>query len=98
MGPNPPRCGSRYEFLSHKPRLQRCQKKNSVTAREKLPHLFSPWEQVGERIIKSPRVVLCLDFDGTLVRIAPRPNQVRVATRTARLLRRLGRHKRVSVI
>ena len=98
MRPNPPRCGSRYEFLSHKPRLPRCQKKNSVTAREKLPHLFSHWDEVRERIIKSPRVLLCLDFDGTLVRIAPRPNQVRVATRTARLLRRLGRHKRVSVI
>src|ERR1700694_2109704 len=44
------------------------------------------------------KVPFCLDFDGTLVRIAPRPNQVRVLARTARLLRRLGRHPRVSVL
>jgi trehalose 6-phosphate phosphatase len=70
----------------------------SVKARQNLPHLFSHWDEVIERIRKSPRVLLCLDFDGTLVRIAPRPNQVRVVARTARLLRRLGRHSRISVM
>lgn len=69
-----------------------------MNAREKLPHLFSRWDEVAGRIRKSRGVLLCLDFDGTLVRIAPRPEQVRVGARTARLLRRLGRQRKASVI
>jgi trehalose 6-phosphate phosphatase len=70
----------------------------SIKVRRKLPHLFSRWDEVIERIRKSSRLLLCLDFDGTLVRIAPKPNKVRVLVRTVRLLRRLGRHAKVSVI
>jgi trehalose 6-phosphate phosphatase len=70
----------------------------SIKVLRKLPHLFSHWEEVIERIRKSSRLLLCLDFDGTLVRIAPKPNKVRVLARTARLLRRLGRHAKISVI
>jgi trehalose 6-phosphate phosphatase len=72
--------------------------RNNTSIRRELPHLFSHWDKVIERIRKSSRLLLCLDFDGTLVRIAPKPNRVRVLVRTARLLRRLGRHAKVSVI
>ena len=69
-----------------------------MNSREKLPHLFSHWHEIVGRVRQSPGVMLCLDFDGTLVRIAPRPDQVRVAARTVRLLRRLARYRRVSVM
>jgi trehalose 6-phosphate phosphatase len=69
-----------------------------MNAREKLPHLFAHWDEIVERVKKSSGLLLCMDFDGTLVRIAPRPNQVRVTARTAGLLRRLSQHRKISVM
>jgi trehalose 6-phosphate phosphatase len=61
------------------------------------PHLFKHWAGVASRIQASRRVVVFLDFDGTLVRIAPRPDAVSVSLATRGALRRLVNHPRVTL-
>jgi len=62
-----------------------------------LPNLLSHWDSVAARLRESERVALFLDFDGTLVPIAPRPDQVRLEASTRRLLGRLAKRPRVRV-
>lgn len=62
------------------------------------PRLVADWARVAAQIKSSRRVVVFLDFDGTLVNIAPRPDQVRLAPATRRVLRRLARHPRVTLV
>lgn len=62
------------------------------------PSLVADWARVAAQIRSSCRVALFLDFDGTLVNIAPLPDQVRLAPATRRVLRRLARHPRVTVV
>jgi trehalose 6-phosphate phosphatase len=68
-----------------------------TVSRRAIPHLFQHWDLVAARIRASRRVVVFLDFDGTLVRIARRPDRVRVAPRTRRILLRLARNPRVTL-
>ena len=65
--------------------------------RRGVPHFLSHWEHIAARIRTSHRIALFLDFDGTLVRIAPRPNRVRLVAATRRILRRLANHPRVII-
>jgi len=62
------------------------------------PSLAADWARVAAQIRPSRRVVVFLDFDGTLVKIVPRPDMVRLATSTRRVLRRLARHPRVTLV
>jgi trehalose-phosphatase len=60
--------------------------------------LAGNWKRIAAQIKSSRRVVVFLDFDGTLVNMAPRPDQVRLEPLTRRVLRRLSRHPRVTVV
>jgi trehalose 6-phosphate phosphatase len=62
------------------------------------PSLVADWGRIAAQIHSSCRVAVILDFDGTLVKIAPRPDQVRLAPATRRVLRRLARHPRVTLV
>lgn len=62
------------------------------------PGLVADWDRLAARIRLSRRVAVFLDFDGTLVNIAPLPDEVRLAPVTRRVLRRLVRHPRVTLV
>ncbi len=66
--------------------------------RRMAPSLAAHWARVAAQVRSANRVVLFLDFDGTLVDIVPLPNLVRVKPAARRLLRRLARHPRVTVV
>jgi trehalose-phosphatase len=54
-------------------------------------HLLACWPELRKSLRAAKRVVLFLDFDGTLVRLRRRPEDVRLASTRRRLLRRLAR-------
>jgi trehalose-phosphatase len=62
------------------------------------PRLMADWDRVAAQIQSSRRVAVLLDFDGTLVNIVRRPGQVRLASPTRSVLRRLARHPRVTLV
>jgi len=62
-----------------------------------IPHLFEHWQTIERRISAKKRVVLFLDFDGTLAATALRPNRVRVKPAIRDALRGLARHRRAIV-
>ena len=63
-----------------------------------VPHLLAQWDRLAAKIRTHPRVVVFLDFDGTLVDIAPRPEKVRLAPTARRTLQRLARHSRATLV
>jgi trehalose-phosphatase len=54
-------------------------------------HLFDEWEKVLARAHRASRLVLCLDFDGTLAPIRQRPQSVWLAADARRLVQRIAR-------
>jgi trehalose 6-phosphate phosphatase len=63
-----------------------------------VPHLFTQWDRIAARIREHDRVTVFLDFDGTLVDIAPRPNLVRLKSKARSILRRLARHPQATLV
>lgn len=61
------------------------------------PHLFSQWDRIVRLIRKKKRLVVFLDFDGTLVRIAPLPEAVRLDQGTRDILQKLAGHRNVTL-
>jgi trehalose-phosphatase len=61
------------------------------------PSLAANWARVAAQIRPCPRVVVFLDFDGTLVDLTPLPDQVRLAPAARRVLQRLASHPRATV-
>jgi trehalose 6-phosphate phosphatase len=68
-----------------------------IPARPTTPHLFAQWDLVARRIRDKKRVAILLDFDGTLVRIAPMPEAVRLDQGTKDILEKLSRNRNVTL-
>jgi trehalose 6-phosphate phosphatase len=66
--------------------------------RQATPRLASHWSHVAARLRASRRVAFFLDFDGTLAPSVSRPEQARLPAATRRVLRRLARHPRATVV
>ena len=64
----------------------------------KAGHLLTEWNQVANRIAVRRGVVVFLDFDGTLVDIAPRPELVRFRRAARVALQRLVRNRNARVV
>jgi trehalose-phosphatase len=60
--------------------------------------LFKNWEDIVRRIRGADRILIFLDFDGTLVHIAPLPDAVILRKKTREVLRKLGKHPQVELI
>lgn len=67
-------------------------------ARRSIPNLLPSWRRIEARLRACEQVLLFLDFDGTLVRIASHPQRVRVPAATRRILGRLAQNGRVTVV
>jgi trehalose 6-phosphate phosphatase len=64
----------------------------------KVPDLLKNWNEVAQKVRALRRVTIFLDFDGTLVAIAPRPERVRLAPPARKVLRRLANHPNATVV
>lgn len=61
------------------------------------PHLFARWDRIARLIRGKKQLVFFLDFDGTLVRIAPMPGAVRLEEGTREVLRKLAGHRNATL-
>jgi trehalose 6-phosphate phosphatase len=60
--------------------------------------LLRSWDDIAAQIRKRGRVTIFLDFDGTLVDIAPRPELVHLRHEAREILRRLSKHPLATVV
>jgi trehalose-phosphatase len=60
-------------------------------------HLFDYWRLISARLRAARAVALFLDFDGTLARLRPRPEEARLSYGTRRAMARLAGNPRVRV-
>jgi len=59
--------------------------------------LFDAMEEVGERVVRAPHLLLCFDFDGTLAPIAEEPALVCLSPHMRRVVLSLADHDGVSL-
>ena len=60
-------------------------------------HLFDHWSEIASRLRTAPAIALFLDFDGTLARLRPRPEQALLHGSVRRVLSVLARCPRFRV-
>jgi trehalose 6-phosphate phosphatase len=60
-------------------------------------HLFDNWRQVSARVRAADSIALFLDFDGTLARLRPRPEDAGLSNPTRHAMTRLAGNARVRV-
>ncbi len=60
--------------------------------------LLKSWDEIAAEICKRGRVTIFLDFDGTLVDIAPRPELVRLTSEAREILHRLAKHPLATLV
>jgi trehalose-phosphatase len=63
-----------------------------------LPHLFLDWPRVAAKLNSRGSATVFLDFDGTLVNIVPRPDQVKVLPETRNILKKMSHNERLRVV
>lgn len=79
-------------------RKRQSEKTKSAPHQKQVPDLLKSWDSVAEQIRKRGRVTIFLDFDGTLVDIAPRPELVRFKHEAREVLRRLSKHPLATLV
>lgn len=60
-------------------------------------HLLEHWAEVAGRVSRAERILLMLDFDGTLAPIVPRPSDARIPDAALPTLRNLQANPRVNL-
>jgi trehalose 6-phosphate phosphatase len=60
-------------------------------------NLFNHWNRISRRLRSAPRIALFFDFDGTLARLRPRPDQVSLDGSVRQALAQLARSSRFRV-
>jgi trehalose 6-phosphate phosphatase len=63
-----------------------------------VPDLLKNWDEIAAQIRKRGRVTIFLDFDGTLVDIAPRPELVKLKPEAQDILRQLAKHPLATLV
>jgi trehalose 6-phosphate phosphatase len=62
-----------------------------------ISHFLRHWESTAALLSESKHVVIFLDFDGTLVRVARRPEQVVLTAASRSVLERLAENSRITL-
>ncbi len=62
-----------------------------------MTHLFAVWDRVARLLAGAGRILLCLDYDGTLSPIVRDPAAARLAGSTRELLRRLSASEKITL-
>lgn len=56
-------------------------------------YFFNEWPKVKTKLLRKRHILLCVDFDGTVTPIKPKPKQAILAKKTRRLLDNISKHK-----
>ncbi|MGC1904195.1 MAG: trehalose-phosphatase [Candidatus Acidiferrum sp.] len=80
------------------PRARETSRKSVAENSRRIPDLFRDWDAVVAQLRKHHKVTVFLDFDGTLVNIAPRPELVKLPSAAKKILQRLARHPHVTLV
>ncbi len=79
-------------------RASRSVRRNKSKNTKVVPDLLKSWDSIAAQIRKRGRVTIFLDFDGTLVDIAPRPELVKLKPEAHHVLQRLAKHPLATLV